>query len=277
MGLFQHKQAAAAPDELAPEVFDEQFLKELRDSARQQVERAVRDHASTLSTQLDSAVADMTTSLKEQLAKQLEAAMTRVNSDLSQHLQERLADYDRLTQDAQDQAVQSLNRNAQALHTKYQQLSMTLQQTIASQEAMMIGVFEENKVQMSTTQTAQAAALKTLSETAAAAQEEAEQLRANLDQTIAEQAKAQDAAMQSLQQSVAALEAQYHTLSETLAANVKQQEAMMVEGFESNMAAIVEHYLLGALGEQYDVRAQLPAIIKQLDANKQAMKDDMVL
>lgn len=277
MGLFQHKQSAVVPDEPAPEVFDEQFLNDLRDNARTQVEQVVRDQAATLTAQLDDAVADMTASLKEQLSKQLEAAMTRVNTDLARHLQERLSDYDRLTQDAQDQAVQSLNRNAQALHAKYQELSMTLQQTVASQEAMMIGVFEENKLQMSTTQTAQTAALKTLNETATAAQDEAEQLRTNLEQTIAEQTKAQEAAMQALQQSVAALEAQHQKLSETLDASIKQQETIMVDAFESNMAAIVEHYLLGALGEQYDVRAQLPAIIKQLDANKQAMKEDMAL
>jgi hypothetical protein len=43
------------------------------------------------------------------------------------------------------------------------------------------------------------------------------------------------------------------------------------------MAVVVEHYLLGALGEQYDMKAQLPMIIKQMDANKKAMMDDMKL
>ena len=43
------------------------------------------------------------------------------------------------------------------------------------------------------------------------------------------------------------------------------------------MAAIVERYLLGALGDQYDLKAQLPAIIKQMEENKQAIADDMKL
>ena len=43
------------------------------------------------------------------------------------------------------------------------------------------------------------------------------------------------------------------------------------------MAQVVEHYLLGALGDQYDVKAQLPSIIKQLEDNKQVIVDDMKL
>jgi len=58
---------------------------------------------------------------------------------------------------------------------------------------------------------------------------------------------------------------------------VASQEEMLVGAFQSNMAAIVEHYLLGALGDQYDLKAQLPAIIKQMDENKKAIVDDMQL
>ena len=43
------------------------------------------------------------------------------------------------------------------------------------------------------------------------------------------------------------------------------------------MARIIEHYLLEALGDQYDLKAQLPAIIQQLETNKQAIVDDMKL
>jgi hypothetical protein len=57
---------------------------------------------------------------------------------------------------------------------------------------------------------------------------------------------------------------------------VKQEEAL-INGFESNMARIIEQYLLGALGDQYDLKAQLPSIIGQMEANKQAIVDDMKL
>jgi hypothetical protein len=43
------------------------------------------------------------------------------------------------------------------------------------------------------------------------------------------------------------------------------------------MAQIVEHYLLGALGDQFDMKAQLPSILQQLEENKQAIVDDMKL
>ena len=52
---------------------------------------------------------------------------------------------------------------------------------------------------------------------------------------------------------------------------------MMVDSFQDNMAQIVEHYLLGALGDQFDIKSQLPSIIKQLEENKQAIADDMKL
>jgi hypothetical protein len=52
---------------------------------------------------------------------------------------------------------------------------------------------------------------------------------------------------------------------------------MLVTAFESNMAQIVEHYLLGALGDQYDLKAQLPSIIKQMEANKDVIVEDMKL
>lgn len=52
---------------------------------------------------------------------------------------------------------------------------------------------------------------------------------------------------------------------------------MLVDAFEQNMAQIIEHYLLGALGDQYDLKAQLPSIIKQMQDNKQAIVDDMKL
>ena len=159
----------------------------------------------------------------------------------------------------------------------------------------MIGVLEENKVQMSTTQTAQAAVLKTLQETAKVSQDQSRQLYETLEKTATEQATelqrvykdnttslvavktAQDAALATLTSSVQALQQQHDELRQMLETNVARQEAMLVDAFQANMAQIVEQYLLGALGEQYDVKAQLPAIIKQLEANKDAIKEDMAL
>lgn len=294
MGLFQHKHDDAVLDEVAG-VFDEQYRDELRQQGRDYMEKVVDEHVATLTKDLQTAAADITTELKTHMTKQLDATISRMNTELSKHLQERLKENDRVTQDAQDLVVQSLNRSAQALHAKYQELGLTLQQTVASQEAMMIGVLEENKVQMSTTQTAQAAVLKTLQETAKVSQDQSCQLYKTLEKTATEQATelqrvykdnttslvavktAQDAALATLTSSVQALQQQHDELRQMLETNVARQEAMLVDAFQANMAQIVEQYLLGALGEQYDVKAQLPAIIKQLEANKDAIKEDMTL
>ena len=294
MGLFQHKHDDAVLDEVAG-VFDEQYRDELRQQGRDYMEKVVDEHVATLTKDLQAAAADITTELKTHMTKQLDATISHMNTELSKHLQERLKENDRVTQDAQDLVVQSLNRSAQALHAKYQELGLTLQQTVASQEAMMIGVLEENKVQMSTTQTAQAAVLKTLQETAKVSQDQSCQLYKTLEKTATEQATelqrvykdnttslvavktAQDAALATLTSSVQALQRQHDELRQMLETNVARQEAMLVDAFQTNMAQIVEQYLLGALGEQYDVKAQLPAIIKQLEANKDAIKEDMTL
>ena len=294
MGLFQHKHDDAVLDEVAG-VFDEQYRDELRQQGRDYMEKVVDEHVATLTKDLQAAAADITTELKTHMTKQLDATISHMNTELSKHLQERLKENDRVMQDAQDLVVQSLNRSAQALHAKYQELGLTLQQTVASQEAMMIGVLEENKVQMSTTQTAQAAVLKTLQETAKVSQDQSRQLYETLEKTATEQATelqrvykdnttslvavktAQDAALATLTSSVQALQQQHDELRQMLETNVARQEAMLVDAFQTNMAQIVEQYLLGALGEQYDVKAQLPAIIKQLEANKDAIKEDMTL
>ena len=294
MGLFQHKHDDAVLDEVVG-VFDEQYRDELRQQGRDYMEKVVDEHVATLTKDLQTAAADITTELKTHMTKQLDATISHMNTELSKHLQERLKENDRVMQDAQDLVVQSLNRSAQALHAKYQELGLTLQQTVASQEAMMIGVLEENKVQMSTTQTAQAAVLKTLQETAKVSQDQSCQLYKTLEKTATEQATelqrvykdnttslvavktAQDAALATLTSSVQALQRQHDELRQMLETNVARQEAMLVDAFQTNMAQIVEQYLLGALGEQYDVKAQLPAIIKQLEANKDAIKEDMTL
>jgi hypothetical protein len=66
-------------------------------------------------------------------------------------------------------------------------------------------------------------------------------------------------------------------MAERLEANVREQESALVTAFQENMAQTIEHYLPESLGDQYDVKAQLPAIIQQMENNKQAIVDDMKL
>jgi hypothetical protein len=301
MGLFQSKQQTkkkTPADEVTivvHEVFNEAYREELRTIGRESFKQIISDNTSSFKKDLDAAIADVSSELKSHMTKQLDVTIAHVSSELNKRLDERLAESDRVAADAQDQAVQSLNRNAQALHEKYQQLNSTLQKTIASQEAMMIGVFEENKSQMTTTQHSQDVVLQSLKESAQTAQDQTKLLNATLRKSITDQEAAmhmvleenqarvtatqtaQDAALKSLDSSAKALEEQHQQLSQLLQKTVADQEAMLVDVFQDNMAQIIEHYLLGALGDQFDMKAQLPSIIKQMDANKQAMMDDIKL
>jgi uncharacterized protein YbjQ (UPF0145 family) len=301
MGLFQGKHQSkknSPPDEVLEtvhEMFDDHYREELRATGREYFERVISESAVRFKQDLDETVAGVNAELKDYMTKRLDATIAHVDDELTKRLDERLAEYDKVTKDAQDQAVQSLNRNAHAIHDKYQQLATTLQQAVATQEAMMIGVFEENKARMIRTQGAQEMVLQSLQTSAQTSQQQSRQLNITLEKTIADQSallvkvfkdnearitatkEAQDMALQTLNASAQALGQQYQELSAGLQQSVVDQKAMLVGAFESNMAQVIEHYLLGALGDQYDMKAQLPMIIKQMEANKQVIVDDMKL
>lgn len=300
MGLFQSKQSKkkSPADEVPVTVatlFDEKYREELRTSGREYFKKVIEENAALVKEDLDVTIIHVGTELKDYMTTRLDTTIAHVDAELTRRLDERLAEYDRITKDAQDLAVQSLNRNAQAFHEKYEQLSQELQQTIASQEAMMIATFEENKGRITVTEEVQDAALKSLEESAEVSQQKSEQLSAALQKNITDQEtklaaifqenmdrvavtkEVQEATLKSLQESAEALQEQHRQLSTMLEKTIVDEEAMMVDVFENNMAQIVEHYLLGALGDQYDLKAQLPSIIKQMEANKQAIADDMKL
>lgn len=301
MGLFQSKQQTkqhSPVDETqsaVAELFDEQYREELRSIGRDYFKSIVEDNTVSLAKSMDDTIAQVSSDLKVHMMAKLDATIEHINRELAMQLDQRLIASDRITKDAQDLAVQSLNRNAQALHDKYQQLGQSLQQSISSQEAMMITVFEENKARMVATQGAQEGVLQSLKESSQVARDQTHQLRQTLQQATTDQQaamaevfednkarvvatkQAQDTALADLQRSAEALHQQHQQMSTMLQDSVAKQKDMLVGVFQDNMARIVEHYVLGALGDQYDMKAQLPSIIAQMNANKQAMMDDMKL
>jgi hypothetical protein len=88
---------------------------------------------------------------------------------------------------------------------------------------------------------------------------------------------ARDLAMASLQKSVNAVETQRDALNDALYKEVAEREAVLLKEYEENMAKIIEHYILQALGDQFNLKDQLPFIIAQMEANKQAIVEDMRL
>ena len=180
-----------------------------------------------------------------QFKQDLDGAIAKANVELKQYitrqLEEEFREHNQTLQDAQSAALQTLTQSTKNLQEQHQQLSLALQKNVASHQAILTSTFEENKAEIAALQ------------------------------------QAHTTALQSLMGSVQALEQQHRQLGVQLQKNVIQQEAMLVSTFEDNMARVIEHYLLGALGDQYDLKAQLPSIIKQMEANKQAIVDDIKL
>jgi hypothetical protein len=89
--------------------------------------------------------------------------------------------------------------------------------------------------------------------------------------------EAQELALGSLQKTAEEVEAQRTKLSNTLKEDVAAREAALLKVYEQNMAEIIEHYVLQSLGEALDMKAQLPYIMKQLEASKEDIIKDMQL
>lgn len=253
MGLFQHKQTNGQPggvpqddpNAAADQFFDEYFREELRNRGRWHFENIISQNANLFKEDLDATLKEVNVQLKEHVSTQLDANLAEVSSALkeyaTQQLDAQVAEYTRSMRASQEAALQVLTSSAKALQDQYEQLRGSLQTSMDTQQTTLKAVVEENS--------ARVAAMKT----------------------------AQDAALESLAHSTRELEEQHKELLGKLKENVAEQETLLVSMFEQNMARVIEHYVLTALGDQYDLKAQLPAILKQLEDNKQAMKDDMNL
>lgn len=253
MGIFQHKQDSNKKSrspivdiyENEKNFFDEEFRQQIRTHASSYFEEIIKENVVIFKQDLDAAVAEISTDLKAHTIEELDKTISKVNSDLKEHatrqLDERFADYGKEMKEAQDTTLQSLNKTALGLQEQYAQLSETLNKSINEQAITFTSVAKEN--------TDRVAVMK----------------------------QSQDAALDLLNKSAQALQEQYQSLRTMLQKNIVDQENMILSAFQDNMAQIVEHYLLGAMGEQFDMKAQLPSIIKQMEANKQAIADDMKL
>jgi BMFP domain-containing protein YqiC len=299
MGIFkrkkQHKSQQLEPAGVAEQVFDEQYREELRQAGREHFQKILDANSTDLKQDMDAILEQLTGSLRRHLASQLDLAITRVNNDISNQLKEQMIEYNRVSSEAQELVIQSLSRNAQAVHEKYQQMSSNLQQVVANQEVMMVGVFQDNQSRVSAIQSEQEKSFEYLRASLESARHQSEELAQALRQSAEEQShkldaiyrenidttsqikQSQETAIATLQQTVAGLERQYAQLQQLLDQSIAKQKAMAAEMIDENMARILEHYLIGALGERSDLVRDLPNILEKMDEHKQAMMDDMKL
>ena len=251
MGLFQHKKLEdkKTPQQEASDAVvafvDETFKDELRSYGRAYFEKIILEAGALFKQDLNTTIGQVNVQIQDHVTKQLDVAIAQVNVELKDHVAKQLegqfAEYNQQMKASQELALNSLTKNSEELQAEYQDLRTTLQKNVADQKVTLTNVFEENKVR------------------------------------IAQMKEAQDLAVKSLNDSAEALKTQYAEINDTLKTNVAKQEAVLVSAYEDNMGKIIEHYLLGALGDQYDLKAQLPSIIHQMDENKQAILDDMKL
>jgi DNA anti-recombination protein RmuC len=250
MGLFNHKQdnsTSIKDDAMKVEehFFDEYFREELRNHGRWYFEKVITENGELFKKDLDATIAQLNIDLKDRATSQLDDLLATLTVGISEHvnaeLDSRFVEATAVIKTAQEAAVTSLNESAKAVQDQFQELNATVQKNVADQEALMRNSLEENTARISAIRQSQDSTLQTLIKTT-----------------------------ESLQQS-------FQQLSTTVQKNVETQEALLVKGFEENMGRIIEHYLLTAVGEQFDLKSQLPSIIQRMENNKQAILDDISL
>lgn len=291
MGIFKQKQSGQQNDDL--QIFDDELRDELRAMGREHFEKVLSENAAHFKQDLDMTIAHVGSELKDYMTKQLDSAMAHFSEQMNNQLHQRLSEYDRVTKDAHDLAVQSLNRSAHTLHEQYEQFNSALQKSVSGQEATMLAAYNDNKAQLAEIKKVQDQALDALNASIRVSEKQRTRLTESLEKASAEQDRllkatfdetqaridatreSQDAALQTLNNSARALEEEYQQLRTSLQEKIDARENLMVDAFQDNMARIIEHYLLAALSDQYDMKAQLPMIIKQMEDNKQAIVDDM--
>lgn len=87
---------------------------------------------------------------------------------------------------------------------------------------------------------------------------------------------AKQLAIDSIEKTKATIDEQREILGEQLEKEVAEERAKRLKRFEENMADIVNHYVLAAVGDQIDLNDQLEYILGELETNKQAIIEDIV-
>lgn len=86
---------------------------------------------------------------------------------------------------------------------------------------------------------------------------------------------AKQLAIESINKTQQAIEEQRKVLTDQLNQQSEAAKAQLVAHFEENMADIINHYIMAAIGDQIDLSDQLEYIIGDLEANKKAIVEDI--
>src|SRR5665213_3143657 len=86
---------------------------------------------------------------------------------------------------------------------------------------------------------------------------------------------AKQLAIDSIQKTNTAIDEQRQVLSQEVQKEIVAEKQQVIKRFEANMTDIINHYVLAAIGNQIDLSDQLEYILGELDANKQAIIEDI--
>jgi hypothetical protein len=86
---------------------------------------------------------------------------------------------------------------------------------------------------------------------------------------------AKQLAIEALQKTNDVIDEQRSQMAGQLEEEVAKEKEQLIARFEKNMADIVNHYVLAAIGEQIDLSDQLEYILNDLETNKAAILEDI--
>lgn len=87
---------------------------------------------------------------------------------------------------------------------------------------------------------------------------------------------AKQLAIESIQKTNSAIDEQRQQLHDQVQQQIVTEKQQLVERFEQNMTDIVNHYVLAAIGDQIDLTDQLEYILADLEANREAIVEDVM-
>jgi hypothetical protein len=86
---------------------------------------------------------------------------------------------------------------------------------------------------------------------------------------------AKQMALDSISKTQEAIEQQRDLMGQQIMKQIEAEKQHLVKRFEENMADIVNHYVLAAIGDQIDLNDQLEFILSDIEANKEAILQDL--
>lgn len=86
---------------------------------------------------------------------------------------------------------------------------------------------------------------------------------------------AKDMALESIQKTQSAVEEQREMMSQQLQKEIAAEKERVLGRFHDNMADVVNHYVLAAIGNQISLDDQLEYILGELEENKKAIIEDI--